>query len=128
MPTTVSDRTTDRVRVAVPARLTWRDASGAVRMVSVTTRDIGPGGAYVLVNTAAAIPLHRLVHLQVEREARDAAGVPEPLRQGRVLAAVWRIGSCRRATGTPEGYALRFLSEPAQIAWASESRPMAVAS
>jgi hypothetical protein len=67
---------------------------------------------FVEVDAAASIPLYRLVHLQLEREAREAQGLPERLRQGRVLSAVWRVGSCRRSTGTPEGYALRFLVEP----------------
>jgi hypothetical protein len=38
------------------------------------------------------------------------------LRDGKVLSAVWRVAPCRRATGTPSGYALRFLVEPAVMA------------
>jgi hypothetical protein len=34
------------------------------------------------------------------------------LREGRVLSAVWRVAPCRRSTGTPSGYALRFLVDP----------------
>jgi hypothetical protein len=118
------------VRVALPARLTWKDASGAVRFASVTTRDISDAGVFVEADGGAAIPLYRLVHVQLERDVRDATGIPERLREGRVLSAVWRVGTCRRSTGTPEGYALRFLVEPATAV--SESRPavtrMAVAS
>ena len=105
-------RSAERVQVALPGRLTWKDASGAVRFASVTTRDVSEAGVFVEVDAAASIPLYRLVHLQLEREAREAQGLPERLRQGRVLSAVWRVGSCRRSTGTPEGYALRFLVEP----------------
>jgi len=36
-----------------------------------------------------------------------------PALEGRVLSAVWRVAPCRRSTGTPSGYALRFLVEPA---------------
>jgi hypothetical protein len=99
-----------------------------VRFASVTTRDISAAGAYIEADGAAALPLYRLVHLQLERDVRDAAGIPERLRQGRVLSAVWRVGDCRRSTGTPGGYALRFLVDPAET---SERRPeprMAVAS
>jgi hypothetical protein len=122
-------RTTERVQVALPARLTWKDASGAVRFASVVTRDISNAGIFVEANDAAAIPLYRLVHVQLERDARDLSGIPDRLRQGRVLSAVWRVGNCRRSTGTPDGYALRFLVDPHENACerASDTR-MAVAS
>jgi hypothetical protein len=105
-------RSADRVRVSLPARLTWKDASGAVRFASVMTRDISNAGIFVEPESAATIPLYRLVHVQLERDARESAGIPERLRQGRVLTAVWRVADCRRSTGTPGGYALRFLVEP----------------
>ena len=59
-----------------------------------------------------AIPLYRLVHLQVEKAARDGE-LPQPLRDGRVLSAVWQVAPCRPSTGTPAGYALRFMTAPA---------------
>lgn len=105
-------RTANRVRVNLPARLTWKDASGAVRFASVRTRDISDAGVFVEADGAAPIPLYRLVHVQLEKDARSTHGIPERLRQGRVLSAVWRVGACRRSTGTPEGYALRFLVDP----------------
>ena len=80
------------------------------------TRDISPSGVFVETEDTAAIPLYRLVHVQLEREARNAKGIPEQLRQGRILSAVWRVGPCRRSTGTPGGYALRFLVDPHQNA------------
>jgi hypothetical protein len=107
-------RSAERVQVTLPARLTWKDASGAVRFASVTTRDVSAAGVFVVADGGAAIPLYRLVHLQLERDAREATGIPERLRQGRVLSAVWRVGACRRSTGRPEGYALRFLVEPSE--------------
>jgi len=123
-------RAAARLPLSLAARLTWKDASGAVRFVSVTTRNISEGGAFVEADAAAAIPLYRLVNLQLERQAREAAGVPEHLREGRVLSAVWRVAPCRATTGTPAGYALRFLVEPQQNACASQSATerMAVAS
>jgi hypothetical protein len=115
--------------MALPARLTWKDASGAVRFVSVTTRDISEAGVFVEADATAAIPLYRLVHLQLERDVRETQGIPPRLREGRVLSAIWRVGACRRSTGTPEGYALRFLVEPHEGAAARQADTrMAVAS
>lgn len=120
-------RSSDRVTLSVPARITWKDASGAVRFASVKTRNVGRGGAFVECESGAAIPLHRLVHLQVEKSVNPMT-LPEQLRDGRVLSAVWRVGPCRRSTGTPSGYALRFLIEPqAQAAPAAARVLQAVA-
>jgi hypothetical protein len=105
-------RSSLRVAVTVPARITWKDASGAVRFASVTTRDVSEAGVFVECDAGAAIPLYRLVHLQLERSATSNQQLPLRLREGRVLSAVWRVGPCRRSTGTPSGYALRFLVEP----------------
>lgn len=114
MRTQPVQRKADRQQVSVPARLTWKDASGAVRFVSVTTRDISDAGAFVECDGGAAIPLHRLVHVQIERAMRGAEhNLPESLREGRVLSAVWRVAPCSKSTGTPSGYALRFLVDPA---------------
>jgi hypothetical protein len=79
------------------------------------TRDISAAGVFVEAEGAAAIPLYRLVHVQLERDLRDAACIPQRLREGRVLSAVWRVGACKRSTGTPDGYALRFLVEPREV-------------
>jgi hypothetical protein len=111
-----SQRVSERRAISVPARLTWKDASGAVRFASVVTRDVSDAGVFVECEAGAAIPLYRLVHLQVERSIRGAEQLPSRLREGRVLSAVWRVAPCRRSTGTPAGYALRFLVEPAMPA------------
>ncbi|HXG90262.1 MAG TPA: hypothetical protein VNJ02_18190 [Vicinamibacterales bacterium] len=121
-------RRAERQTVALPARLTWKDATGAVRFTSVTTRDVSDAGVFVEAENAAAIPLFRIVHLQLERTARDMAGVPERLREGRVLSAVWRVAPCRASNGTPAGYALRFLVDPATHAEHRSAPEMAVAS
>ncbi len=107
-----SQRGAERRNLSVPARLTWKDASGAVRFASVMTRDISDAGVFVECDAGAAIPLYRLVHLQVERSSSNIEQLPSRLREGRVLSAVWRVAPCRRSTGTPSGYALRFLVEP----------------
>jgi hypothetical protein len=122
-------RSAERHHVALPARLTWKDAAGAVRFASVVTRDVSEAGVWVETEASAAIPLYRLVHMQLERSARDLAGVPQRLREGRVLSAVWRVGPCKRSTGTPEGYALRFLVEPqSNVCARTSDERMAVAS
>lgn len=110
--------------MAVPARLMWKDASGATRFTSVLTREIHDDGVVVECESAVALSLYRLVHLQVEKTARESAGLPRVLRDGKVLSAVWRVGPCRPSTGTPRGYALRFMVEPtlAQTADARQAR------
>lgn len=105
-------RSSERMTITVPARITWKDASGAVRFASVVTRDISEAGVFVECEAGAAIPLYRLVHLQLERSAGVNQQLPSKLREGRVLSAVWRVAPCRRSTGTPSGYALRFLVDP----------------
>ncbi len=98
--------------LSVPARLTWKDAAGAVRFTSVLARDIHDDGVVVECESSVALPLYRLVHLQVEKGSREAAGLPPVLRDGRVLSAVWHVGPCRKSTGTPADYALRFMVDP----------------
>lgn len=120
-------RSSERRVVSLPARLTWKDASGAVRFISVTTRDVSEAGAFVECEAGAAIPLFRLVHLQVERSTRMTEALPLRLREGRVLSAVWRVALCRRSTGTPSGYALRFLVEPQVTAVPSSPLAEAIA-
>ena len=102
----------DRRQLRVAGRLTWRDASGTLRFVSVVTRDISDVDAFVECQMPASIPLYRLVHFQIERPARTSAGLPTVLQQGKVLSAVYRVGPYKSATGTPHGYALRLLVEP----------------
>ena len=80
------------------------------------TRDVSDAGVFVECEAGAAIPLYRLVHLQVERSTPNVNQLPPRLREGRILSAVWRVAPCRRSTGTPSGYALRFLVEPAMPA------------
>ncbi len=117
-----------RRQVALPARLTWKDATGAVRFTSVVTRDVSEAGIFVDANGAAAIPLYRIVHVQLERAAREIEGIPARLREGRVLSAVWRVAPCQKSTGTPSGYALRFLVDPHESVAQSSDARMAVAS
>ena len=117
----------ERRKVSVPGRLTWRDAGGTLRFVSVVTRDVSDVDAFVECQVSASIPLYRLVHFQIERSARESMDLPPVLRQGKVLSAVYRVGPYRSATGTPQGYALRLLVDPARGASRSRGRDAAVA-
>ena len=117
----------NRRRLSVPARLTWRDASGTLRFVSVMTRDVSDVDVFVECQVPASIPLFRLVHFQVERPARDGQELPAALREGKVLSAIYRVGPYKTSTGTPSGYALRLLVEKAQVAGRRERHPLAVA-
>ena len=113
---TVRARAGERRKVRVAGRLTWRDASGALRFVSVVTRDVSDVDAFVECQAPTSIPLYRLVHFQIERTGRDCSELPSVLQQGKVLSAVYRVGPYKAATGTPQGYALRLLVEPARVA------------
>lgn len=104
------DRNAKREDVTVPARLMWTDSRGMTRFASVVTRNISELGVYVECTSPVSIPLYRLVQFQLEREARDADNLPRPLRQGRVLSAVYRITP--QAAGSRQGLALRLMSAP----------------
>jgi len=82
------------------------------RFATVVTRDVSESGVYLECRGSDAIPLYRLVYLQLERGVRETDGLPPALREGRVLSAVYRVGPCEPTTGTPSGYALRLLIEP----------------
>jgi hypothetical protein len=112
----------NRKKVRVAGRLTWRDATGTLRFVSVMTRDVSDVDAFVECQVPASIPLYRLVHFQIERPLRESGELPAALQQGKVLSAVYRVGPYMSATGTPQGYALRLLVEPKRVAAPSEAR------
>lgn len=126
-PTAVRrQRIGNRRKVRVPGRLTWRDSSGTLRFVSVTTRDVSDVDAFVECEMPASIPLYRLVHFQIERPARDGQDLPAVLQHGKVLSAVYRMGPYKTSSGTPQGYALRLLVEPKRNS-AAPREPLAVA-
>ena len=104
-------RAAERVAVSLPARLTWKDQRGAARFATVVTRNVSEYGVLVECQSAFSIPLYRLVHLQLERDSRDAEVLPISLRQGRVLSAVYRV-SPATASGRPQCLALRLMVDP----------------
>jgi hypothetical protein len=136
-PTTASrtsapvERIGQRQPLQVQGRITWRDARGTLRFASVITRNISETDAFVECQAPTSIPLHRLVHFQVERSAVQGIELPEVLCRGKLLSAISRVGPYTAATGTPQGYALRLLVEPKPRAQAKphqqEEQPLAIA-
>jgi hypothetical protein len=107
-----------RKPVVLAGRVTWKDARGMTRFASVMTRNISDTGVFIEWREPTSIPLYRLVSFQLERDARNAGNVdalPPALRAGKVLSAVYRLGTFQRSTGTPDGYGLRLLVEPARV-------------
>jgi len=111
-PTRSDTRRSTRRPLVVHGRISWKDRRGTTRIANIVTRNTTDDAVYVDWGEPSVIPLYRLVHFQVSPEARREANLPEPLRTGKVLSAVFRVGQRRRATGTPEGYALRLLVDP----------------
>ena len=106
----------ERRPLVLPGRVTWKDSRGATRFASVVTRDVSDTGVFIEWSESTSIPLYRLVTFQLEREARENVAVPPALRSGKVLSAVYRAGTFKKTTGTPEGYGLRLLVDPATCA------------
>jgi hypothetical protein len=104
-------RTAERRSVAVPARLTWKDQRGTTRFASVVTRNVSEFGVYVECLSPISIPMYRLVQFQLERDVRDADGLPASLRQGRALSAVYRM-TPPAPSGARQGFALRLMVDP----------------
>ena len=61
--------------------------------------------------SVVSIPLYRLVQFQLERDARECEALPDTLRQGRMLSAVYRV-SPPASGGKPQGFALRLMVDP----------------
>jgi hypothetical protein len=110
-PPYANQRCDERRPVAFPARLTWKDQQGATRFASVIARNVSDHGVYVECHSIVSIPLYRLVQFQLEREARESDALPETLKQGRVLSAVYRVSPPTRS-GKPQGFALRLMVDP----------------
>jgi hypothetical protein len=126
MPVRQHDQTraVERRPVALPARLTWKDQRGTARFASVVTRDVSELGVYVECQSSVSIPMYRLVQFQLERDARDGEVLPEALRRGRVLSAVYRVTPAT-PSGTPQGLALRLMIEPRRTAMPTAARATA---
>ena len=110
-PGSGNKRGSERKVIIVPARLAWKDQRGVDRFASVVTRDVSDQGVFVECSSALSIPLYRLVHFQVESSLRASQELPEILKHGRVLSAVYRVAQVGRPGGR-SGLALRLLIDP----------------
>jgi hypothetical protein len=117
--TFVTPRSSVRRSMVLPGRVTWKDARGTTRFASVVTRNVSDTGIFIAWRESTSIPLYRLVTFQLERDARNADGLPLALRAGKVLSAVYRAGEFQKSTGTPDGYGLRLLVDPVMRSSAS---------
>lgn len=81
------------------------------RFLSVVTRDVSEFGVFVECESAVTIPLYRLVQFQLEQNGEDPNTLPAPLRQGRLLSAVYRV-SPPASSGGRQGFALRLMVDP----------------
>ncbi|HKY21042.1 MAG TPA: hypothetical protein VJM31_07470 [Vicinamibacterales bacterium] len=117
----------ERRSLALPGRVMWKDSRGTTRFASVITRNVSETGVFIEMSERTSIPLYRLVSFQLERDARDVQGIPPVLRSGKVLSAVYRLGTMQKSTGTPEGYGLRLLVEPGLTSQRASERVEATA-
>lgn len=124
-PTPKNQRTAERRALIVPARLAWKDQRGLSRFASVVTRDVSDYGVFVECTSPLSIPLYRLVQFQIESAVHDLCELPEPLRQGRILSAVYRISQPSATAGY--GLALRLMVDPKRQAAASPEAARATA-
>jgi hypothetical protein len=115
-----NSRGSERRVINIPVRLTWKDQSGTTRFASVVTRNVSDVGVYVECPTPLSIPLYRLVQLQIERDVRDVDALPDPLQQGRVLSAVYRVSPPEASK--PQGLALRLMVAPSRAIAEVEQR------
>jgi hypothetical protein len=103
-------RARERQVIAVPARLAWKDQRGISRFASVVTRDVSQSGVFIECQSSWPIPLYRLVQFQVEPTAARWRELPDSLRQGRILSAVYRVSHDAK-TGRST-VALRLMVDP----------------
>ena len=103
-----------RRAMSIPVRLTWKDQRGATRFASAVTCNVSDSGVFVECVSPAPIPLYRLVQFQLERDLRNTDGLPASLRQGRLIAAVYRVVP-PDSSGKHQGLALRLMVEPTRL-------------
>jgi hypothetical protein len=98
----------ERHIVTLPALLTWKDRRGLTRLANVVTRNVAERGVYVECSSEVSIPLFRLVLFRLEPQLRVSDGLPESLRHGWILSAVYRV-TLPKSSDQPAGLALRLI-------------------
>ena len=116
-----NQRSTERRPMSLPARLTWKDQRGATRFATVVTRNVSESGVYVECESGVSIPLYRLVQFQLERDARESDRLPQALRQGRILSAVYRVSPPSKQSNR-QGLALRLMVDPKRVVASPEEQ------
>ena len=117
------NRTAERRAVSLPARLTWKDARGTMRFATGVARNVSDFGVYIECQTPVALPLYRLVQVQIERDGAASAALPAALLRGRVLSAVYRISPA--SMSKRQGIALRLMIDPRTLAAGEQRRATA---
>jgi len=116
-------RAAERTAATLPVRLTWKDARGTVRFATAVTRNISAYGMYVECHSPIALPLYRLVYVQIDREGLNSPAVPPAFLRGRVLSAVYRVNPA--SVSNRHGLALRLMLDPRCAAAAEQTRATA---
>ena len=97
-----------RLVVTLPALLIWNDRRGITRRAYAVTRNVSDQGVYIECSSGVSIPLYRLVLFGLERHVRHANRLPECLRQGHILSAVYRV-TVPKSSDDRVGLALRLI-------------------
>ncbi len=116
-------RTAERRAVSLPARLTWKDARGTMRFATGVARNVSDFGVYIECQTPLALPLYRIVQVQIERDGTASTTLPTALLRGRVLSAVYRISPA--SMSKRQGIALRLMIDPRTLAAGEQARATA---
>jgi hypothetical protein len=98
----------ERHVITLPALLTWKDRRGVTRHAKAVTRNVSTQGVYIECSSGVSIPLYRLVLFNLERHVRHSNGLPDSLRQERILSAVYRV-TLPKSSNEPVGLALRLI-------------------
>jgi len=104
----------ERHVVTLPALLTWKDRSGVTRLANAVTRNVAEQGVYVECSSDVSIPLFRLVLFRLEAQLRVSDVLPESLRHGWILSAVYRV-TLPKSSDQPVGLALRLIMGVSQV-------------
>lgn len=124
-PSGANKRGSERRVLSVPARLAWKDQRGISRFASVVTRDVSDLGVFVECPSPLSIPLYRLVQFQVEPHLLGMHELPETLRRGRILSAVYRVA--QGGQSARYGLALRLMVDPRLVMAEADAQARATA-
>ena len=99
----------ERQQVALPARITWKDAHGATRFASVVTRDVSE---LVCSSSASRLSASRVPVGAVPAGARSPRIGPDPVDTSQRPFSRRSIASAQRRPRQAAGLALRLMVDP----------------